>query len=38
MASPERTLTVILSPTAAGELHAIWQWNAERYRLAHADT
>lgn len=37
MASPERTLNVILSPTATTELQEIWQWNAERYTPSHAD-
>jgi plasmid stabilization system protein ParE len=37
MASPELTLTVVLSPTAIDELHAIWLWNAVRYSTRHAD-
>ncbi len=30
-------MTVILSPTAVGELYAIWEWNAEHYSPSHAD-
>lgn len=37
MAPPKSNLTVIRSPSAVAELHAIWQWNAERYGLDHAD-
>jgi plasmid stabilization system protein ParE len=38
MASPERTLTVVLSPTAIDELHGVWLRNAEHYSPLHADT
>ena len=38
MAAPKKlTRTVILSPAVVGELHDIWQWNAEHYSPAHAD-
>jgi len=37
MAAPELRLTVVVSPTAAGELADIWQWNADRYGEPHAD-
>ena len=38
MASPKRTLSVILSPTAIDERHGVWRWNAEHYSPLHADT
>jgi plasmid stabilization system protein ParE len=31
------TLKLVRAPTAIVELHEIWQWNAERYGIAHAD-
>ena len=38
MAPSERTLNVLLSPTAVEELHRIWEWNADYYSPQHADT
>jgi plasmid stabilization system protein ParE len=37
MASKKSPLTVIRSPTAIDELDEIWQWNAERHGVPHAD-
>lgn len=37
MASQKIKLIVIRSATAVDELHEIWQWNAQRYSVPHAD-
>ena len=37
MAQQEPTKPVVRSPEALDDLHAIWQWNAQRYGGAHAD-
>lgn len=37
MATQKSPLTVIRSPTAIGELDAVWRWNAEHYSPPHAD-
>lgn len=37
MASNKPQLKVIRAPTAIGELHAVWRWNAEHYGVDHAD-
>jgi plasmid stabilization system protein ParE len=37
MASRPRKLKVVLTESAAIDLHGIWGWNAQTYGVAHAD-
>lgn len=37
MATPTSRREVIYSPDIRAELDTIWEWNAERYSIAHAD-